>query len=301
MAIDYELNSQLKDLIEIKSHYLSWFFRLTQCLLFNQEQNDGLGLEQPSSYTRWYQEAIENSDTNQDLLLTLHARHQRLTKLSDKLLGDCIKTSKSISQDSYDKFSKLFEKFMDIIQRIERELILDEKGIDAETGLRRKAVLLADMNREMERLARQGKPFSLALVKVDHFDKIVEEEGKKASEYIKHLSRLIKKSIRSFDDAYRVGEGEFILSLKQADITGGIRALERLKELLEADIYNFASSSLDSKMISLSCCISEPLPYDDIDELINNMKKDFEAADKTEDSVLEYFELSPLQRYIKNS
>jgi len=56
---------------------------------------------------------------------------------------------------------------------------------------------------------------------------------------------------------------------------------------------------LESKKASLSCCVAEPLPNDNLDNLLANMRNDLDTTDKNEDAVLEYYELSPLQRYIK--
>lgn len=301
MPLDYELDSQLKDLTEIAADHLDWFMQLTKRILFVDEQKEGQSFSRPVSYTAWYDEILEKTDIDEELLLGLNTRYERFVNLSDKLINNNLKSKQPASYQEYDELTRFFEGFMDTLRRVEKELILDEKGVDVETGLRRKTVLNKDMDREMQRLARQGKPFSLALVRIDHFEKISEAEGDRTVEYVKHISELIKKSVRSFDDAYRVDDGEFILSLKQADVTGGVRALERLKELLEGYTYEFTSGKLDSKMASLSCCIAEPLPHDDINELIENMRKDLDTTDKDEDAVLEYYELSPLQRYIKSS
>lgn len=179
--------------------------------------------------------------------------------------------------------------------------MLDEKGIDLETGLRRESVLNKDMDREMQRLARQGKPFSLALVRIKNYEEISEQEGEAIGEYVKFVSELIKKCLRSFDDAYRVGDGEFVLALKQADVTGGIRALERLNHLLEDNKYDFTSEALSEKNAALLCCVTEPVADDDINSLIENMKADLDGSDNSDDTVLEYHELSPLQRFVQSS
>jgi len=301
MPLDYELDSQLRELTEISAHHLDWFMQLTKRILFVGEHADGQNFTRPVNYTAWYEEIRDKGQVEEDLLLNLNTRYERLVNLSDKMINNHLKFKEPATYEEYDELTRFFEGFMDTIRRVEKELILDEKGIDLETGLRRKSVLNKDMDREMQRLARQGKPFSLALVRIDYFDQIAKEEGKDVARYLKHVAELIKKSLRSFDDAYRTDDGEFVLALKQADVTGGVRALERLKELLEGYRYDFASEKLSSKMVSLSCCVAEPLPDDNVNELIENMRKDLGDIEKDEDAVLEYYELSPLQRYIQTS
>jgi len=301
MPLDYELDSQLKELTEISADHLDWFLQLTKRILFVGENEDGQSFSRPISYTAWYAEISEEEVVDEDLLLNLNTRYERLVNLSDKLINNHLKFKKPTEFSEYDELTRFFEGFMDTLRRVEKEMILDESGLDSLTGLRRKSVLTKDLDREMQRLARQGKPFSLALVQVDHYDEIKKAEGEDADQYIKHVTELIKKSMRSFDDAYRTADGEFVLSLKQADVTGGIRALERLKELLEGYRYDFKSDKLDASYSSLSCCVAEPLPDDDVNALLDNMRKDLQSVDKEEDAVLEYYELSPLQRYIKSN
>ena len=301
MPLDYDLDNKIKELTEISADHLDWFMQLTKRILFVGDHADGQSFSRPVSYTAWYEEVRQKEDIDEALLLNLNTRYERLVNLSDKLINNHLKFKEPSSYEEYDELTRFFEGFMDTLRRVEKELILDENGLDPETGLRKKSVLNKDLDREMQRLARQGKPFSLALVRLDHYDEIFKYEGEDTSLYLKHIAELIKKSMRSFDDAYRTGPGEFILSLKQADVTGGIRALERLKELLEGYRYTFKSDKLDSKMASLSCCVAEPLPNDSLENLLANMRGDLETTDKEEDAVLEYYELSPLQRYIKSN
>ncbi|NCT40629.1 MAG: diguanylate cyclase [Alphaproteobacteria bacterium] len=299
MALDYGLDNQLKELTEISAEHLDWFMQLTKRILFVGEHAEGQNFSRPQSYTAWYEEAKESSEIDEDLLLSLNTRYERLVNLSDKLINNHLKFKKPSDYQDYDELTRFFEGFMDTLRRVEKEMILDKNGIDPDTGLRKKSVLKKELDREMQRLARQGKPFSLALIRLDHYDEIAKHEGEHLPEYLKHIAELIKKSMRSFDDAYKMNDGEFILSLKQADVTGGVRALERLKELLQGYSYSFKSKELESKKASLSCCVAEPLPNDNLDNLLANMRNDLDTTDKNEDAVLEYYELSPLQRYIK--
>ena len=301
MPLDYELDSQLKEITEISAEYLDWFLQLTKRILFVGDHADGQSFSRPVSYTAWIEEIREENELDKELLASLEMRYERLVNLSDTLINNHLKYNEPTNYEEYDELTFFFERFMDTLRRVEKELILDKNGVDPETGLLKKSKLKKDLDREMQRLARQGKPFSLALVRLDHYDEIAEKEGEGFPEYLQHIADLIKKCMRSFDDAYRTDKNEFVFSLKQADVTGGVRALERLKELLESNRYDFKSEALNSNMASLSCCVAEPLPDDSLENLLANMRKDLETTDKEEDTVLEYYEMSPLQRYIKSS
>ena len=179
---------------------------------------------------------------------------------------------------------------------------MDGSGYDALTSLRSKSMLLPDIQREFDRLMRQGKKFCVAMACIDRFDVIegsvssVEAEG-----YVKLVASLIKLSIRSFDDAYYVGDGRFALCLKQAEVSGGITALERLRRELERQNISLVTQSGEKSLLSMSCCIAEPVEGDDMRELVKNLRLDLESSTQGEvDTVLRYNELSPLQRFIKD-
>jgi hypothetical protein len=48
----------------------------------------------------------------------------------------------------------------------------------------------------------------------------------------------------------------------------------------------------------MSFCAGEPLPGDKMDQLLANMRDDLGRYDEGGDTTLEYFEQSPLQRFI---
>ena len=141
------------------------------------------------------------------------------------------------------------------------------------------------------------------LIKLDLFTDIskaaVEDE---ADGHIKLLSGLIKISIRSFDDAYYLDHGVFALCLKQADITGGFSALERLRKELEHQQITVVLPGGQEKSLSMSCCIAEPVIGDKVDELMANLSKDLAESDmENTDTVLKYRELSALERYVQET
>ena len=158
---------------------------------------------------------------------------------------------------------------------------------------------MSDYEREMSRLRRQGKGFCLAIARIDNFSEIEQHYPDEQSRpLVKLVSDLIKLSIRSFDDAYHMGRGEFVLCLKQTSVSGGFSALERLRRELEVQDIMLDLGTRQMEM-SMSCCIAEPVDGDDVHDLLDYLRKDLESTGKRTDRVLEYFELSPLQRYVQ--
>ena len=300
MPLEYETDYQLKELTEISSEYLDWFLKLNARLHYAEARADGKATAVPESFTSWLSDMREEAALDTVLLENLNTRYERLVVLANMLLTDASTSGNPPAFDKSNELAEHYEKFMDTLRRAEKELIFDKNGIDELTGLRKPPVLEKDLEREMQRLSRQGKPFSLAIARLDYFDQIKAEEGSDIDRYLKHISKLIKKSLRSFDDAYRTGENEFVLALKQADVTGGIRALERLKEFLEMNVYDFSSPKLKSNMVSLSCCVAEAVADGNVNDLLESIRSDLDRLETGDDTVLEHFELSPLERFMKS-
>jgi GGDEF domain-containing protein len=157
--------------------------------------------------------------------------------------------------------------------------------------------MMKDLEREMERRSRRGKPFSLALVRIDRYDEIREMQNvDEHARLLMTLANMIRKCLRSFDDAYRSGEGEFIMSLKHADISGGTAALNRLRRLLEEEKIVIGVAF----PLSLSGCVAEPMPGDDLSLLLGNMRHDLGRYGEHGGAALEYHEISPLQRFVED-
>ncbi len=317
MAVDYHDNESLKALLLVLEDYASWFCSLLDCLFYPEEKGSLDIVTKPESFSRWLIRANGN-DINDDTCIgeiimplevieKLSALNFDLFMIADKLLKISSDKKEKPSNDEFKKLITIYEEFVLHIRRIEKDIVLEGIGYDAFTGLRSRKLVFSDINRELQRLSRQGKKFCIAMIKIDNFDSIKKFSDKNESGgYIKLVANLIKLSIRSFDDAYYMGENEFIICLKQTDISGGISALERLRsELEEKDIVVSLNTDIDNnekRYLSMSCCIAEPVENDTAEELIENLRIDLNnSKNSRSDKVLEYHELSPLQRYIKGN
>ena len=225
----------------------------------------------------------------------LSALYTELTERTGKIINMSLNSSSMPPFEEVDALITMFEEFTYRVRRLEIDCLMENSGIDPITGLRNEAVLESDLVRELDRLARQGRSFSVALVRIDGLDAI--KQAGRTDEALQLVSRMIKRSLRSFDDAYRISDDDFLLSLKQADMSGGVRALERLRE----ELRRYERSESDFAGLSLSSCVAVPTPGDNVSDLVENLREDLDSSEITEGgAVLEYFEMSPLQRFIKD-
>jgi diguanylate cyclase len=185
----------------------------------------------------------------------------------------------------FDKFLALYDDFSQRLDRFDVDSMLADFGVDTVTGLRNATVLIPDLERELERRARRGHPFSVVIGQVDNPDPA------KMPEQIKLIAKGLRICMRSFDDAYLSGKNEFLVSLKQTDNAGALRFVERLKDVLANHEATF----------TMSFCAAEPMPGDDMNALLANVRNDLkELASQSSGEAVEYEEISPLQRFVKS-
>lgn len=185
----------------------------------------------------------------------------------------------------FDKFLDLYETFNQRLERFDVDSMLADFGVDSATGLRSASVIIPDLERELERRARRGHPFSVVMGQIDKPDM------SKLPAQIKLIAKGLRVCMRSFDDAYLSGKNEFLVSLKQTDNAGALRFVERLKSVLANEGATF----------TMSFCAAEPMPGDDLNGLLVNVRNDLkEIAAQSAGEAVEYEEISPLQRFVKS-
>lgn len=287
MSSDPRAAQHLQALVSVLDEYNQWYMDLLRRIQYPQDTRDHQEGEHPVSFLGWLKGAAQ-LDFKPQSLERLRNLHDELIEQAQNLSAEAAKTQAPPEYQPFDKLMTYFEEFTIQAYRLGKDAGVPNAGLDDVTGLRSNDALKEDFDKEMERVARQGKPFSIALIRISNPDEIV---GNKDGA-VDLVSKLIQQSMRSFDDAYQITEYEFILSLKQADTSGGLIALKRLNKMLE-------NAELNGAMPKLLSCIAEPAPGDGLEELIQNIKQELNAHDGEGSGIIEYMDMSPLQRFVK--
>lgn len=300
MTLDYETDSKLKALAPVLDEHAEWFCRATKHIFFPDAFKGKEGLDVPGSFQLWL-----NAAEGYDFIdkVTLDDLKKLFAELHMVAKGLCDKTAlalESVTLREYEDFTNLYESFLFKLRRLEQDCALVDSGLDLETGLRSRNAMEIDIARELERRARQGNPFTLALARIDNYPDLnarTEADRQAHEKVMRQLGSLIKRCIRSFDDGYRSSEGEFIMCLKHSKASGGTAAVNRLRNYLSEDNI-VVSVDGDKTPLTMSYCVAEPVPGDTLEELLANMRRDLERWKEGGDMAMEYKELSPLARYI---
>lgn len=238
-----------------------------------------------------------------NFLTTTSQEHFITKERSARILAEQENMLAEIQGGSPESFQEKFEIFYATLRELERDCVREDHGLDYLTGLKSRAVLFDDIRKELEKISRKGQPFSMALVQIDRYSEIIEVMSDESTLVnTREIAGLVQDCVRSFDEAYRTGPGEFTLLLKQTDITGGLAALERLNNSLEKLALQVEIPN-GNIAITMSGCIAEPVSHDTPEDLMKNLRIDIKGKAGTKGretgTILEYNEMSPLQRYLQ--
>lgn len=119
-----------------------------------------------------------------------------------------------------------------VANRIKRSTVLRSYMVrDSLTGLLNHTAIKDQLNHELARARRQGKPLSFAMIDIDSFKQVNDNYGHPVGDkVIKSLSRLLKQRLREADMVGRYGGEEFAVILTD---TGGLAALGLMDSIRE--------------------------------------------------------------------
>lgn len=291
-------NDEIK-LEPILDKYQDWFTAIL-AMIFYPNNALAANINIDEIFKRWLSKAEEYYALEEVALDKIQSLHRDMLAQYQKLVTEVKIKQETPERKEFDTFVSLYSVLSYTLRRLEQDSLLEGNGIDSLTGLRSKSVMINDMEEEMERLSRQGKPFCVAVVHMDNYEQLLEVYGEdKVRDYCLEVSAIIKETLRNFDDAYRIDKKEFVFSLKQTDIIGGLAAMQRIKNgLSKQEVHSPLEGIQD--ILSVSSCVAEAVSGDKVEDLLNNIRSDIKTADKDESSVSQHMEMSALERYLKS-
>lgn len=286
---------KLSTLIDLQEEYGEWCLRAIRNALYPDADRSDMDLSE--SLRNW---AAESSDSQAVAVRRVMDLQSEMILAAREMMSKGLETQGKPPVELFDTFAEMYNSFILHLHRVEQEEAMSGSGVDMLTGLRSKTVLEQDMRKEMERLSRQGQVFSLALGRIDFFDEIKEQLGETVlDDAVTTVSGVIRNCARVFDEAYRLEENEFLVSLKQSDINGALSFLDRIKADL-ADHEFVIEINGEKCFLTVSFFVVEPVTNDDFMELIGLLRKELEREKESVDVSARYEEVSPLQRFVND-
>ncbi len=109
---------------------------------------------------------------------------------------------------------------------------------DEHTGLFNSRHLWIQLELEVARTARTGRPFSLIFVDLDHFKQVNDHFGHQAgSAVLLEVGELLRTCIRTIDVPVRYGGDEFVVLLPESDRAHARMVGERIRAAMEGALF----------------------------------------------------------------
>jgi len=98
------------------------------------------------------------------------------------------------------------------------------------TGLANRRRFERQLEREVARTRRYGRPFCLLMLDIDHFKRVNDTHGHEAGDgVLRRLANTLQAGTRGIDMAARIGGEEFAVLLTETDFARGVEVAERLR------------------------------------------------------------------------
>jgi len=103
------------------------------------------------------------------------------------------------------------------------------------TGLANRRRFERQLEREVGRVLRFDRPFTLLMIDIDNFKNLNDTFGHDAGDdAIRRISRVLREGTRGIDLAARIGGEEFAILLVETGLSAGVEVAERLRIAIKA-------------------------------------------------------------------
>ncbi len=143
--------------------------------------------------------------------------------------------------------------------------IEDLAATDELTGLYNRRHLLSHIDQQRALANREGMPFVLAFVDIDHFKQINDHHGHRVGDQVlAELAAVLRLSIREVDLAARYGGEEFVLLFSGLTLGTAGKVLDRIR--MDVMEQRFSRSALP---LTVSVGVAQYFPGEAADDLLN--------------------------------
>ena len=149
-----------------------------------------------------------------------------LCREAEEILGPTLEFAAQIAQ-AYDE----------IRQQSNNLMTFTEVRTDPLTGVCNRRTMDEALDQLFALKNRYDTTFSLAILDIDHFKRVNDEQGHLAGDYVlQNVARLLDETVRETDILTRYGGEEFVVLMPHTDFDGACYFAERMRASVEAKL-----------------------------------------------------------------
>ncbi len=223
MDVSFEL---IKTIEESKNFHLNYVRHFFEALVNNEEFSMPIPAKKCPFYLYMQKlEILKNDSIYMDIIKYHEDFHEAVShalSIKDKGFDECFLGIKEID--------RLSSKLLELLNSLLIKLLSKITVYDPLTQVFNRNYICYVLNRELNRSKRHGLDVSLLMIDIDDFKSINDRYGHiVGDEALKHVARIIKKSVRSTDIPVRYGGEEFLVILPHTDVKSAERVAERIR------------------------------------------------------------------------
>ncbi len=296
MALQYTSVLSSDMLISDIEEHTEWFGQVIRSALFPEEAGV-TSVDIPNALVNWCEKEAENIGIENSTAEQLKRLHFELDSEAKSFLEKA-RSGQKPSLDDYDAIEHRLTAYIEQLSRLKDDVSGVNISLDPVTGLRSVSGMKNDIKRELDRRERKGNPFCICEIEIDKVSELSTLYDRRMMDSVyRNIGNMLLKSIRSFDDAYHLGRGDYLLVLKHIDIIDACSVMDRMRDeisKLGIDI----EGSFEPLYITASFGVIEPVPGDNIDDVLKNVRNAVkEAQAMGGNQVIQWKEQSALQQY----
>jgi diguanylate cyclase (GGDEF)-like protein len=117
---------------------------------------------------------------------------------------------------------------------LENARLFESATYEGLTGLLRREAILEQLDRELERALRYGRPLTVAMADLDHFKQVNDRHGHLAGDsLLRHIASVLAGGLRATDWIGRYGGEEFLLVLPETSMAGAAAVAEKIRRQVQ--------------------------------------------------------------------
>lgn len=281
---------------DIKAH-MDWFETVLRQSFFPAAE-DGEAPVLPAIFVKWCADNSHRDSVDETAVEQMRQIHDALAEAG----ADCLQAADGMTQENYTALTQCMDAYIKQLQKFSEDLAGSNFSIDTVTGLRSAAGMKNEIARELDRRDRKSDVFCVCAISIDGHEALAEERGeRRMKEVYAHIAELLMDSLRSYDDGYYLGEGEYLLCLKHAELLDACTVMDRICARIAATPARMGGTD-EEIAVTVSCGVAEPVPGDKIDDIFANAERAMkEAQEEGGNQVMDWKEKSALQQYAEDA